>query len=134
MFSKRGEKLYTRTFQKSEAEKMNIPQNYDGIAFSEPEFPPPLLGEVSNETPPSAETTDRASVPTVSDKGKTDGSFLGGLFKNIPFLSSSRFGGKFPDKLGTEDLLIIGVALFLLFTKNGDRECAIMLLLLLFVN
>lgn len=35
---------------------------------------------------------------------------------------------------GTEDLLILAIALILFFSKNGDKECAILVLLLLFVN
>lgn len=34
---------------------------------------------------------------------------------------------------GTEELLLIGLALFLFFSAEGDRECALILLLLLFV-
>ena len=37
-------------------------------------------------------------------------------------------------KIGTEELMIAAVALFLLFSKNGDKECAIMLLLTLFIT
>ena len=51
--------------------------------------------------------------------------FFGDIFKN----------GKFSlQKIGTEEVLIIATAAFLLFSKNGDKECAIMLLLLLFLG
>ena len=51
--------------------------------------------------------------------------FFGDIFKN----------GKFSlQKIGTEEILIIATAAFLLFSKNGDKECAIMLLLLLFLG
>ena len=51
--------------------------------------------------------------------------FFGDIFKN----------GKFGlQKIGTEEILIIATAAFLLFSKNGDKECAIMLLLLLFLG
>ena len=37
-------------------------------------------------------------------------------------------------KIGTEELLILALAAFLFFSKDGDRECALMLLALLFVG
>ena len=36
--------------------------------------------------------------------------------------------------IGTEEILIIATAAFLFFSKGGDRECALILLLLLFIN
>lgn len=50
--------------------------------------------------------------------------FFGDIFKNEKFSLQ---------KIGTEEILIIATAAFLLFSKNGDKECAIMLLLLLFL-
>lgn len=40
---------------------------------------------------------------------------------------------KEPGGWGTEEWLLIGLALFLFFSAEGDRECAVILLLLLFV-
>lgn len=37
-------------------------------------------------------------------------------------------------KIGTEELLILALAAFLFFSRDGDRECALMLLALLFVG
>jgi hypothetical protein len=59
-----------------------------------------------------------------------------GLFSRLPQL----FGFKGQDllrtpvRLGTEELVLLGVALLLFFTKDGDRECALMIALLLFIK
>ena len=49
---------------------------------------------------------------------------------------TSLFGGfgKGEFKLGIEEILIGATALFHLFSKDGDKECGIMLLLLLFIT
>ena len=54
----------------------------------------------------------------------TSKGFLGNIFNN------DKFGLQ---KIGSEEILIIAAAAFLMFSKNGDKECAIMLLLLLFL-
>ena len=53
------------------------------------------------------------------------GSFLSDIGKNSKFSLQ---------KIGTEEILIIATAAFLFFAKEGDKECAIMLLLLLFLG
>ena len=65
---------------------------------------------------------------------KRDGNWLEGLLSSIaaPFgfgkgASSNRI------KLGTEELMIIGVAAFLFFSKERDIECIIMLIALLLI-
>ncbi len=37
-------------------------------------------------------------------------------------------------KIGTEELLLIALSAFLLFSKNGDKECALIVFLLIFVK
>ncbi len=140
--------MYTRTYQPEE-EKITVPENYDGNAFREepaaPEIPreeisvflqkeePTSVSFTQDNTPPSK----KDDVKEVLTKPKGDGGILTGLFKNfrhtsifnsLPFLKNG-----FAD-IGTEEILIVAVAIFLLFSKSGDRECAIMLFLLLFVK
>ena len=108
--------MYSRNYYPDEIQHPPLPDNYDGTAFTEP-------------VPPLSEES------TISDnEGRTPVSaspLLGGLFSKLPL--------PFPDgismpKIGTEELLIIAVAAFLLFSKNGDIECALILLFLLFIN
>ncbi len=129
--------MYTRSYD-NEA-RIKIPENYDGNAFFEAPPPPeaptepekerePLRApwDTPKELPPKEET-----VPTLA--GIKGGGIFGKYLKKLPFGSLNIFSdGGF--KLGTEEILIIGVALFLFFSGGGDKECAIMLLLLLLVN
>ena len=130
--------MYSRSFYPSEQRRPAFPENYDGTAFSEP---PSLSNEPPQETinfipEPEAEPAASESVftkPCVS-------SATAGV--KIPLLSDI-FGGSggifssgenFLSKIGVEEILIIAVAAFLLFSKDGDIECALMLLLLLFID
>lgn len=116
--------MYTGNYYQTD-EGMKLPRDYSGCAFS----------EEANE----------ASVP-VSDQGasaETVGSARGGIFESIA--SAIPLGRILPEgirgalhldkfKIGTEELLIIALALFLFLSKDGDKECAIILFLLIFVN
>ena len=63
---------------------------------------------------------------------------VGGAVGWLPGLGGALSGlfGKGAHRLeiGTEELLLIGVALFLLFSKSGDKECAVIFLLSLFMG
>lgn len=142
--------MYTRTYQ-AEEEKITVPENYDGNAFREDRqcdpFPPqdismPQTAEKDLKCGNSQDDTQKATE-TIAEcpgdfekKAGGDGLFAS-IFKsghkasfldNLPFIKNGKFD------IGTEEILIVAVALFLLFSKSGDKECAIMLLLLLFVK
>ena len=127
--------MYTRSYDNEG--RIKIPENYDGNAFFEsppPEMPPPAEKEkeplIAPWDAPKNPPPEEESVPTLA---KGAGGIFGKYLKKLPFGSLNIFGeGGF--KLGTEEILIIGVALFLFFSGSGDKECAIMLLLLLLVN
>ena len=77
-----------------------------------------------------------AAEPVMASPRRNDG-FLSGLLGKFNIGGLFDCGGFFKDghlSLGTEEILIIGIALLLLFNKSGDKECAIMLLLLLFIK
>ncbi len=128
--------MYTRSYDNES--RIKIPENYDGNAFFEE--------SVSDVSPPKKETAEplvapwdapkspppeEETVPTAA--GIKAGNFFGKYLKKLPFGALNIFGG---DKLefGTEEILLIGVALFLFFSGGGDKECAVMLLLLLLVK
>ncbi len=140
--------MYTRTYQPEE-EKITVPENYDGNAFrEEPSTPETPGGDISvffqKEDPTSTSfaqdntpSSKKDDVEEVAAKPKGNSGIFTGLFKNfrhssifnsIPFLKNG-----FAD-IGTEEILIVAVAIFLLFSKSGDKECAIMLFLLLFIK
>ena len=100
--------MYTRDFGPA-----SVPESYSGNLFSEEREAP-----VHNEPKEESESC-----------GVFGGlrSFWGNSF-NLKNLSVFKNG------FGTEELLIIGIAAFLFFSKDGDKECAIILLLTLFLS
>lgn len=134
--------MYSRSY-KDDATAPVIPENYDGNAFrrleEEPPAPRPIIPTVGE-----AKYSPREDFPKIeeaeSDKGENAtesafASFFGKAFgKSIIPKRVTELLHIESFKLGVEELIIIGVALFLLFSKEGDRECAISLLFLLFVN
>ena len=102
--------MYTRSYSDNPA--LTLPEGYAGTM---------LEGDaVKDET--CNEPATEASAPASGILSGLGG--IGSIF-NLKHLGDV--------KIGTEELLIAAVALFLLFSKNGDKECAIMLLLTLFV-
>ena len=113
--------IYTRSYGIGEESLRLPPENYDGTAFSDRE---------RREDCPSAEA-EPASAPC---HGHTGHGGCQSPFR-IPLLGNLFGGGDgFLSSISTEELLIIGLALFLLLSKDGDMECALMLLLLLFIR
>ena len=109
--------MYTRTYF-PEDEKINIPEKYNVNAFSDaPETEPTEQVEKSEEVMGRAREDDGGIFGFLSRLG-------GGIFPVF-----GKIGSDF--HLGREELLIIGIALFLFLSKGGDKECAIMLIILL---
>ena len=104
--------MYTRSYTREN--DTSLPDGYGGTMLGCDDAP-------VREEPECKE----ASAPGMSLLARLMPRGIGGI------LPPSLFGGL---KLGTEELLIGAIALFLLFSKSGDKECAIMLLLLLFIN
>ena len=98
--------MYTRDFDS----EMRVPGGYNGVAIQ-----PPCEGAPPEEPKPPC---DGGGILSILPEG------IQGLF-NPKKLASF--------KIGLEEILIIAAAAFLFFRKDGDTECAIMLLLLLFV-
>lgn len=127
--------MYTRSYY-TEDEKIAVPENYNGEAFVKEEAvaepTEPVLKDVGGE--PLRAPWDAPPPQSEGAFPKNDG-ILGGFLERITHAPIFRTQGcTEPFRLGTEEILIIGVALFLLFSKGGDRECAVMLLLLLLVK
>ena len=109
--------MYSRSYYQ-EDEMHTPPVNYDGTAFSS-----------GNESGEDGETVS-AGLNFQPTKPSGSGALFGlsGLFD---FFDKDKFS---LNKIGTEELLILAAAAFLLFSKGGDKECAIILLILLFIN
>ena len=114
--------MYSRNYFESELPSPAVPENYVGTAFGATE------ADDGQRDLPSAPPDEPASaVPAAKSKQTSRGGIFSSL--NLPFLESLRL-----PNIGSEEILIIAVALFLFFSQNGDKECAVILLLLLLVN
>ena len=115
--------MYTGNYFSKEKE-ISLPLDYSGSAFTEE--------ETAGSSPANGDTEEAMA-----------GTRSGGIFEAIA--SVFPIGRILPDgmrnalhlekfKIGTEELLIIALALFLFLSREGDKECAIILFLLLFIN
>lgn len=119
--------MYSRSFYTTDEENTRIPTNYDGTAFAPTDAPNEIIEE------PDVEQTSSDAEESVS-AGVLEPAripFLSGIFGKGGLLGATSL--KLP-KIGTEEILIIAAALFLLFSKDGDLEIAVMLLILLLIN
>ena len=119
--------MYSRNYYSERQDRLNLPENYDGTAFIEThadEGAPDRVIEASYIDEGSQ--MEEKSLPS---RDKT--SLVSSLFSGNGLLGN--LGLSIPN-LGAEEILIIATAAFLFFSKNGDRECALILLLLLFIN
>ena len=110
--------MYTRSYG-TEEDKLTLPSGYDGTAFEK---------EIREKAEEAAIPPDEPKLEEPSEEV--------GLFSRIPLLKSIRGFERLrlPFDLGSEDLVLLGIALLLFFTKDGDRECALMIALLLFIR
>ena len=123
--------MYSRSFYPDTPDRLMPPENYDGTAFMERDEEAANT-EMTSATVDAGETSRREST-------EASGGVLSSL--SIPFLSGlfdkggllGGLGLSMP-RIGTEEILIIATAAFLFFSKRGDREIALILLLLLFIN
>ena len=137
--------MYSRSYEK---DLPTIPESYGGVAFREPD---PIPDDAPKSIPKSADvrfTTSPAppdpnltattgadieenteSVSAVS--GFFDKLQLGRMFSGISGFDFTKLS---IPKIGTEEILIVGLALFLFFSREGDKECAVLLALLLLIR
>ena len=120
--------MYSRSYYQDE-EKLMPPENYNGTALLQKEETQSDAVETSLPLP------DLSSILDEQKREDDDARVLAGL-SNLPFLSGifGKGGALRLPKIGTEEILILMAAGFLFFSKNGDKETAIILLILLLIN
>ena len=120
--------MYTRAYNEGGA-GIIIPEKYGGTSFGQAEN-----SKVGDEGKNPWEKDESVHTEVESEEGVQASAsaqripllgMLSKIFKN------DTFGLQ---QIGKEELLIIATAAFLLFSKEGDKECAIMLILLLFLK
>ena len=132
--------MYTRSYYSDPKEAIKPPENYDGVTFScqNEEF------SHQNEEPRTVEANANPwekEAKIVPDERSTSPVGGDGILAKIPFLSGIFGKGGLPilgslsiPKIGSEEILIIGAALFLFLSRDGDKQCALLLLLLLLIS
>ena len=135
--------MYTRSYFPEE-EKVIVPENYDGSAFSE--------RVTEKDVRANEDCAEKKAEPAVSFIQKEESeneenafSPLSSVFERLPFKKAFSFGplgalsgiftkGPKNIKIGTEEILLAALAIYLFLSKDGDKECALMLLLLIFIG
>ena len=125
--------MYTRTYT-DEGGGILIPESYGGTALTQKakkdESEPREEGgknpweSQQADTEPEVKSSDSVQASAEISKSRVP-AFLSNIFKNGNFSLQN---------IGAEEILILATAAFLLFSREGDKECAIMLLLLLFLG
>ena len=118
--------MYARSYP--EKSVSNVPEGYGGSAVREcePEAESRYINEENiNPWERESEAEPVGAIPRQESRSGTSGfGLLSGLFQN------GRINLK---ALGFEEILIIAAAAYMLMSRDGDRECGIMLLILLFI-
>ena len=131
--------MYTRPYNDT-GHGIVIPESYGGTLLREndsfaekEELPRPEVDDSAKKNPWEGEEKKDEEIHKSEETVDTF-SFLSKLpFGNL--LPKLGLNGNFGlHKVGKEEILIIATAAFLFFSKEGDKECAIMLLLLLFLG
>ena len=134
--------MYTGSYFDGDAP--SLPKGYDGCAFGgsqptpsaplEARYAPPKVSPISvTEEPSDAECENEKE-----EESQSVGLFSS-LFSRIPLkgFSLGTLGGPLAglvEKITAEEILLLGVALILFFSPDGDRTLSLLLLALLFVN
>ena len=112
--------MYTRTYPEKPSE---IPDGYKGTAMSDTERTD--AGYIGGANPWETAGVSDGESTEASARATEMGGILGGLFQNGRFSLQS---------IGFEEILIIAAAAYMLMSRDGDRTCGIMLLVLLFIS
>ena len=118
--------MYTRSYSDT-SKDIPLPESYSGVA---------LNGGFIRDTEESHEISEQVSASPKGEE-KTAPTFLGGILSGILHKTGiERIGERLPflERIGTEEILIIIAAMILFFSKEGDKECAIALTVLLFIS
>ena len=124
--------MYSRNLFKEQAPTA-VPKDYSGTSLkAEEDESVTSATENPWQIPPEVPCEKPCAPPKKECSGpKKGGSFFSEILQGrLGFLKEGGFGSLLGG-IGTEEILIIAIALFLLFSKDGDRECAVMLLFLL---
>lgn len=128
--------MYTRTYS-NESSGIVIPERYGGTSLG-------------GTAPECMNAQDKGDDALTTEQNQWEDVHTSASVKDDEAIETSSFISKLPftrifsnifknstyslQKIGVEEILIIATAAFLFFTKDGDKECAIMLIFLLFLT
>ncbi len=132
--------MYSRSYYTDT--DISVPENYDGTVFTQdaPEEKTARIEPVKSEIKFSPadksceeNETEECFCEAAEQKPKSFfgidlSGILGGLFGQKARSSSLL------QNIGTEEIIIIGLALFLLFSPSKDIECSLLLFALIFIK
>ncbi|MBQ8289376.1 MAG: hypothetical protein IJY01_00700 [Clostridia bacterium] len=131
--------MYSRSYYDTDGIAHTLSGSYDGTYLRDE--PPPVHtprtvseGAISKEVTkcsPQEESIKQAECAKEVICDMPDGGLLDRLIARARGILPIKL---LPDKFGLEELLIIGLALYLFFTKSGDKEFALMLIALIFIT
>lgn len=153
--------MYARNYYPEKDPETGIPKNYGGTALRDlpaaeqvPPSPPPSeesgrpdgTPSVPTDCPPKKNPWE-LPPPQKKSGGIFDALFglfplgvpqsadgIGGIFRALTARLAGIKSGGSGIGFESEDLLILALAALLFFSKSGDKECALMLLFLLFIR
>ncbi len=120
---------------------IKIPDNYNGTSLLEENIPRDAPSVSHIEIPKTEmkispkeeeETSEEVFFHNEPEREKEKSFDITSLIKSFG-IKGINFGNIMP-KIGTEEILLIALAAFLLFSKNGDKECALLVFLLIFIK
>ena len=124
--------MYSRSYNDDrgmsfDPRQTSVPPGYDGTALKDES----ACEEVFQKNAPTDASLGDEEPCDKALHNEGSRSPLSGLFglRITDLRLSSLLSG-----IGTEELLLIGLSLFLFFSKNRDRECALMIAALLFIR
>ena len=126
--------MYTRSYL-AEDKAPEIPENYDGNAFvrnadsSATKSPFEEYHGAKNEERESDAAEKSVKIAPILERLP--------IKKLLGTFGLGRGDEKYGDRLirlGKEEILLIALALYMFFSKDGDKECAIMLAILVFIH
>ena len=134
--------MYSRSYYQAD-HSMRIPDGYDGTALLEPPMSEITPKEIVQEpvkrevkvSPRDAEeenSCEAQDAQTAECNAHAEKWQMPPFLKNI-FPSDMRFSSLISG-IGSEEILIAAIALFLFFSHGGDKLCAGILLFLIFIK
>ena len=131
--------MYTGSYFEGDAP--SLPKGYDGCAFTACDSTPTAPLEAKCVPPKVSPVSTPMEEELAREEEKTESvGLFSSIFDRLP-LKGLFMGGraageriKLLERIGGEEILLLGVALILFFSPDGDRLLSLILVALIFIN